>query len=117
MNTATTADRVLLQPENRREERLLNRLFSHAEPPRCWWSYEAAIESDALDSMLAYRAAESAPPQAGVRALVIDLPSMEEARVVATSEQAEEERPTMERKLNATPKQRAAKTTVATNCR
>jgi hypothetical protein len=78
VNTATTADEVLLQPESREEERLLDRLFSHAEPPRCWWSYAAPVEADALDSMLAYQAAEAEPAEAGARALVIDLPTMQE---------------------------------------
>jgi hypothetical protein len=77
MNTAATADEVLLQPETREEERLLDRLFSHAEPPRCWWDYDIP-EYDGLDSMLAYRAAESDPPEAGARALVIDVVVMED---------------------------------------
>lgn len=76
MNASATGDEVLLQPETRKEERLLDQLFSHAEPPRCWWDYDIP-ECDGLDSMLAYRAAEADPPEAGARALVIQCPDLE----------------------------------------
>jgi hypothetical protein len=72
----TVEDRVVLQPEDRREERLLDRLFSIAEPPRCWYTFDVADYPE-LDEVLARQRAESDPLGPGTRALVVDAPTLD----------------------------------------
>ncbi|MFC7226300.1 hypothetical protein N0B31_02710 [Salinirubellus salinus] len=68
-------DRVVLQPEDRREERILDRVFSLVEPTRCWWTFDVG-DYDDLDGALARRRADGDPFGPGTRALVVCAPTL-----------------------------------------
>jgi len=79
MFVSSDTDRVALQPEDRREERALYRLFSLVEPPNCWFTLDIG-EYDHLDDGLARRAARDGAFAPGTRALVVDAPVIPEGR-------------------------------------
>lgn len=77
MIAATSGERIVLQPESRQEERLLDRLLSSVEPPTCWYTLDVQ-EYDGLDHALAERRAEFGGSfEPGTRALVVETPTLE----------------------------------------
>lgn len=72
MHVCSEGPRIAFQPEDRREELALFRLFSVIEPPECWFTLDIADYS-ALDHGLALRASSDDRAFApGERALIID---------------------------------------------
>lgn len=78
MFASSGGGQVALQPEDRREELLLFRLFSAAETA-CWFTLDVCDYPD-LDADLAREAAREAPFAPGTRALVVPAPETAEAR-------------------------------------
>lgn len=75
MLASSDSGRIAFQPEDRREEQVLYRLFSLVEPPDCWFTLDVA-EYDDLDEGFARRAANDGPFAPGTRALVVDAPAL-----------------------------------------
>lgn len=79
MRASSDGERIAFQPEDGREERVLYRLFSTVEPPRCWFTFD--LENyEHLDEGFAERAANDGPFAPGTRALVVTAPELNESR-------------------------------------